>query len=199
MSPASATIVRPVLPAMSFAVRSSGPAVLAVITTSAPSSASCSATALPIPLLAPVTNAILPLSPRSMTSGLEYLNAQRCAVESVAGHHDVKRAVREPDQHVHLGSHLDVVARLVDRFLDPPPVVFAVMDEIHVQVERVGQVFGCDAVRRDGFGDLLLAPVARTEAVRLVQVAVAHAMVRVVHAFDLRRLFDDGHHRPAQR
>src|SRR5438132_7924551 len=161
VSPASATMVRPVLAAISLATCANGPAVLAVITMSAPSEASCSATALPMPLLAPVTNAILPVNPRSMTSGVEHLHAQLGALERVARHHHVERAVREPDQHVHLGPHLDVIAGLVDRLFDPPTVVVAVMLEIHVQVERVRQVLGCDAVRRNGRGDLLLASVAR--------------------------------------
>ena len=66
VSPGTATTRRPVAAAISAAVAVSGSGVRAATTTSQPSSASTRATALPMPLLAPVTSARLPLSCRSI-------------------------------------------------------------------------------------------------------------------------------------
>ena len=68
MSPAKPTTSPPVSSHSSRAASSRRSASRAVMATRQPSRASCRATSRPMPMLAPVTNAALPCSPRSIYS-----------------------------------------------------------------------------------------------------------------------------------
>src|SRR5437899_2131442 len=75
----------------------------------------------------------------------------------------------------------------------------AIVVVVHEEVHRVGNVLGQDRVGLHGGRDDLVTAVARAEPVRLVEEAIAHAVVRVVDALGLRCLLHDRHHRAADR
>src|SRR5262249_13504188 len=136
--------------------------------------------------------------PRAI-SWLEDLDLHRRAIARVPVRQPIPRAVRDADEHVHLGAALNVIARLRDRFLDVPAAVLAAVLVVHEEVHRVRYVFRQQAIRGERRADDLVAAILHLDAVRLVEEAVTHAVVDVVDPLRLRRLFHNRRHRPAER
>src|SRR5581483_10921050 len=189
MSPATAITSRCVIAVISRAVSSSGCSVRAVMTTLAPSRASSSATARPMPLLAPVTSATLPVSWRSMDPSLllsDDPRQYRARVKSVAGVQVLRARRDRGDDAVDERAQDDLVARLAGRDL---------------VAERADLVDGRVLDDVDDVGDLPLlvlplserlgevraaAPVVLDAVVELVAPRVAHRRDQVVRAYLIR-------------
>src|SRR5262249_16710519 len=127
----------------------------------------------------------LPLSLETPSCGRVNLDLHRGAMVAVARVQHVERAVRQPDDEIHLGAELYVVPGAGYRLADDPAATSAVVLVVHEEVHRVRNVLGQQSPRRYRVADVLVTAVSRSETVRFVEVAVAHAVVCVVHALRL--------------
>src|SRR5262245_59734108 len=138
-------------------------------------------------------------APRGVLLGGVDLDLDGRAVIAVAGHEDVEWAVGQTDDAVHLRPELHVVAWLRHGLVDDPVAPRAVVVVVHEEIHSVRYVLGQEAERSHRLADVLVAAIARPHSVRFVEEAIAHAVVRVVHALRLGRLLHEGHHGTAQR